>query len=55
MLKILEINQDKIRNKTGNYQCSDDVYGLLLKTDSYIKAKDLLYQILNILFLITKI
>ena len=48
MLKIIENNLENIMKGTENYECSDDIYGILLKTGQYIQAKDIFYQILII-------
>ena len=42
MVKLIEINKENIKNGTRNYNCSDDIYGILLKTGAYIYAKDIL-------------
>ena len=50
MFKVIEINKENIKNDTRNYNYSDDIYGILIKTGSYINARDIIYQIVIILF-----
>ena len=50
MLKIIEINQENLRNSSNTFQCDDDIYRVLLKTGKYINAKDIIYLIIIILF-----
>ena len=52
MFKVLEDNKQNIKKATQNYKCSNDIYGMLLKTGKFINAKDIIYQIIIILFLI---
>ena len=47
MLKVIETNKDKIKKETKKYNCSNNIYGLLLKTGVYMKAKDIIYQIIH--------
>ena len=52
MIEILENDKENIQNESTIYNCSDDIYGILLKTGKYINAKDNNHQIMKILFLI---
>jgi len=52
MIKVLEKNKENIEKETGEYKCSDFIYKILLETGQYINAKDIIYQIIKILFLI---
>ena len=47
MFKVIEINKENIKNDSKNYKCSDDIYGILLKTGKYFNAKDIIYQIIG--------
>ena len=52
MFKVLENNKEDLLKSSNQYNCEDDIYGLLLKTGKYINAKDIIYLIIKILFLI---
>ena len=52
MLKIIEINEKKLRNSSSTFICYNDIYGILLKTGKYIHAIDIIYLNIIILFLI---
>ena len=45
MFQIIEMNKENIKNEKINYN-SSDIYGILLKTRTYIHAKNIIYQIL---------
>ena len=47
MFQIIEMNKENIKNEKINYNCSDDIYAILLKTRTYIHAKDIIYQIID--------
>ena len=50
MFKVIEINKKDIEQGTKNYECSNDIYGILLKTDKYVNAKDMIHQISKMYF-----
>ena len=52
MFKVLENNKEDLLKSSNQYNCEDDIYGLLLKTGKYINAKDIIYLNIGILFLI---
>ena len=52
MLKIIEINEENLRNSSNTFIYDNDIYGILLKTGKYIHAKDIIYLNIIILFLI---
>ena len=52
MFEILKINKENLLKPSGKYICEDDIYGILLKSGQYIKAKDNIYLIIIICFLI---
>ena len=43
MLKIIEINEENLRNSSNGLIYENDIYGILLKTGKYIHAKDIIY------------
>ena len=51
MLKVIEINEENLRNTSKSFICDNDIYGILLKTGKYINAKDIIYLNIIILFL----
>ena len=55
MLKIIEINEENLRNSSNTFQCDDEIYRILLKTGKYINAKDIIYLNIIILFLFKSI
>ena len=52
MFKVLELNQESLMKSSSKYIYEDDIYKILLKTGQYINAKDIIYLIIIILFLI---
>ena len=52
MLEILELNKENLVKYQNKYICEDDIYGILLKTGQYIKAKDIIYSKMIIVLLI---
>ena len=52
MFKIIEINEDNLRNSSKTFTCDDGIYGILLKTGKYINAKDIISLNILKLFLI---
>ena len=44
---IIEMNKENIKNEKNNYNCSYDIYGILLKTKTYLYAKDIIYLIIG--------
>ena len=44
MFKVIEKNKENIKNAKRNYDVSDDIYGILLKTGSYINVKDIIFN-----------
>ena len=52
MFKIIAKNQQNLLNSSIAFICDDDIYGILLKTGKCIKAKDIIYLNIKILFLI---
>ena len=51
MFQIIENNLENIMNGTENYDCSDDIYGILLNTGRYINAKDIIFLTVKISFI----
>ena len=52
MFEVLEFNKENLVKCQSNYICEDNVYKILLKTGQYIKAKDIIYLNIIIIFLI---
>ena len=52
MLKVLELNKENLVKPLNEYNCKNDIYGVLLKTGKYMNAKDIIYLNIKILFLI---
>ena len=48
MLSQIDLNKERIKNEINNYQCSDYLYEILLKTGQYINAKDIGYHMILI-------
>ena len=40
MFKILEFYKENIKKGINNYDISNDIYAILLKTGKYVNAKD---------------
>ena len=51
MFKLIEMNKDNIKEEGNNYKYPNDIYGILLKTGTYIHAKDMISQFIIIFFL----